>query len=96
MSYLSFRPWVQEYGDPEYWKRRYLAGVVEEWYCPPKVLAQLLPKAQGQSAADRMMAELSGLRPTPCSAKALVLGNCRVELAEILVQVFLVVLKLYP
>mmetsp|Transcript_3463 Transcript_3463/g.6824 ORF Transcript_3463/g.6824 Transcript_3463/m.6824 type:complete len:280 (-) Transcript_3463:110-949(-) len=75
-----------EYGDPEYWKRRYLAGVVEEWYCPPKVLAQLLPKAQGQSAADRMMAELSGLRPTPCSAKALVLGNCRVELAEILVQ----------
>jgi hypothetical protein len=66
---------VQDYGSEEYWVSRYAAGVEHEWYCPPKVLVQLLPSPPGHlNAAERMAAELAGRRPTRPIARALVLG----------------------
>ena len=66
---------MQDYGSNDYWESRYLAGVEHEWYCPPKVLMQLLPPPPGHlNAAERMAAELAGRQPTRPNAHALVLG----------------------
>ena len=67
---------TQEYGSDDYWRRRYAAGVEHEWYCPPKILLQLLPSPPGHmNAAERMAAEMSGIRPKRPTARALVLGS---------------------
>jgi hypothetical protein len=66
---------VQDYGSDAYWASRYAAGVEHEWYCPPKVLVQLLPSPPGHlNASERMAAEMAGRRPTRPTARALVLG----------------------
>mmetsp|Transcript_647 Transcript_647/g.1168 ORF Transcript_647/g.1168 Transcript_647/m.1168 type:complete len:298 (+) Transcript_647:98-991(+) len=51
-----------EYNESAYWRGRYKAGVVDNWYCPASVIVPLLPKPAmpTETNRDRMLAEMMG------------------------------------